>query len=213
MSKQLVFIDDSGDPGFKSVSSDNFVMAAALFIDSKNAESVMREIGSYRKELGWRYNHEFKFTKNPKNIVIELLKRVNQYDFRVYAVYIDKDDFRKITPGMVPFFDKERLYNWMIKELLQEMPIKTAKITIDGRSSKRLIGLYRQIRQILRNIFRCWEAKSRRSGRLILDKMKSTLSPKSRRPERTLFGLISSTLIIAQKLEEGKNNLLSYSVV
>ena len=136
MSKQLVFIDDSGDPGFKSVSSDNFVMAAALFIDSKNAVSVMREIGSYRKELGWRYNHEFKFTKNPKNIVIELLKRVNQYDFRVYAVYIDKDDFRKITPGMVPFFDKERLYNWMIKELLQEMPIKTAKITIDGRSSK-----------------------------------------------------------------------------
>ena len=136
MSKQLVFIDDSGDPGFKSVSSDNFVMAAALFIDSKNAESVMREIGSYRKELGWRYNHEFKFTKNPKNIVIELLKRVNQYDYRVYAVYIDKVDFRKITPGMVPFFDKERLYNWMIKELLQEMPIKTAKITIDGRSSK-----------------------------------------------------------------------------
>ena len=136
MSKQLVFIDDSGDPGFKSVSSDNFVMAAAFFIDSKNAESVMREIGSYRKELGWRYNHEFKFTKNPKNIVIELLKRVNQYDYRVYAVYIDKVDFRKITPGMVPFFDKERLYNWMIKELLQEMPIKTAKITIDGRSSK-----------------------------------------------------------------------------
>lgn len=136
MSKQLIFIDDSGDPGFKSVSSDNFVMAAALFIDPKNAESVMREIGLYRKELGWRYNHEFKFTKNPKNIVIELLKRVNQYDFRVYAVYIDKVDFRKITPGMVPFFDKERLYNWMIKELLQEMPIKTAKITIDGRSSK-----------------------------------------------------------------------------
>ena len=136
MSKQLIFIDDSGDPGFKSVSSDNFVMAAALFIDPKNAESVMREIGSYRKELGWRYNHEFKFTKNPKNIVIELLKRVNQYDFRVYAVYIDKVDFRKITPGMVPFFDKERLYNWMIKELLQEIPIKTAKITIDGRSSK-----------------------------------------------------------------------------
>ena len=31
MSKQLIFIDDSGDPGFKSVSSDNFVMAAALF--------------------------------------------------------------------------------------------------------------------------------------------------------------------------------------
>ena len=77
MSKQLIFIDDSGDTGFKRVSSDNFVMAAALFIDPKNAESVMREIGSYRKELGWRYNHEFKFTKNQFN---KALKHARIYD-------------------------------------------------------------------------------------------------------------------------------------
>lgn len=136
MGKQLVFIDDSGDPGFKSISSDNFVMAAALFIDPEVAEAVMREIGDYRKSLGWRYNHEFKFTKNPKSVVKEMLRKVSNYDFRVYAVYIEKKDFREITPALVPFFDKEKLYNWMIKELLCEIPLETAKITIDGRSTK-----------------------------------------------------------------------------
>ena len=136
MSKQLVFIDDTGDPGFKAFSSDNFVMAAAIFIDPKTAESIMHEIDEYRAFLGWRYNHEFKFTKNPKNVVIEMLHRINKYDFQVYAVYIEKSDFREITPAMTPFFDKEKLYNWTIKELLREIPLKTAKITIDGRSSK-----------------------------------------------------------------------------
>lgn len=136
MEKQLVFIDDSGDPGFKSASSDNFVMAAALFIDPHTAEEVMREIDAYRESLGWKYNHEFKFTKNPKNVVAEMLRRANKYDFSVYAVYIEKKDFREITPKMVPFFDREKLYNWVIKELLKEIPLETAKITIDGRSSK-----------------------------------------------------------------------------
>ena len=136
MSKQLVFIDDSGDPGFKSESSDNFVMAAALFIDPEVAESLMHEIDDYRKSLGWKYNHEFKFTKNPKDVVSEMLRRARNYDFKIYAVYIEKSDFREITPAMAPFFDREKLYNWTIKELLREIPLKTAKITIDGRSSK-----------------------------------------------------------------------------
>ena len=136
MNKQLVFIDDSGDPGFKSESSDNFVMAAALFIDSGVAESLMHEIDNYRRSLGWKYNHEFKFTKNPKGVVLEMLRRAKSYDFKIYAIYIEKSDFREITPAMAPFFDREKLYNWTIKELLREIPLETAKITIDGRSSK-----------------------------------------------------------------------------
>jgi len=135
MSKQLIFVDDSGDPGFKSVSSDNFVMAAAVFIEPEVAESMMREISEYRESLGWKYNHEFKFTKNPKNVVVEMLKRASNYDFKVYAVYIEKKDFRDITPEFARFFDREKLYNWTIKELLRGIPMKTAKITIDGRAS------------------------------------------------------------------------------
>lgn len=38
MSKQLVFIDDSGDPGFKKgASSANLIMAAVFFDDTEHA--------------------------------------------------------------------------------------------------------------------------------------------------------------------------------
>lgn len=130
--RQLVFIDDSGDPGFKSASSSNFVMAAAVFIDPEVAFSMMQEMDEYRELLGWRYNHEFRFKKNPKNVVAELLRRLSKYDFQIYAIYIDKSMFRQITPVI----DGEKLYNWTIKELLELMPLDNVKITIDGRSSK-----------------------------------------------------------------------------
>ena len=105
-------------------------------MDSEVAESAMGVISGYRKSLGWRDNHEFKFTKNPKDIVAELLRMVSSYDFGIYGVYIDKSDFREIAPSMAPFFDKEKLYNWTIKELLKNIPLEKAKITIDGRSTK-----------------------------------------------------------------------------
>lgn len=136
MSKRLVFVDDSGDPGLKNASSNYFVIASAIFIEPKDAMLVMHEIDEYRIELGWRYNHEFKFTKNPKNVIIELLRRVGKYNFQVYAVYIEKKSFRNIPPIMSQFLDKEKLYNWTIKELLKDLPLESAKVTIDGRSSK-----------------------------------------------------------------------------
>lgn len=132
MTKQLVFIDDSGDPGFKKVSSSNFVIAAALFINPKIAMSLSKRISEYRKSLGWREDYEFKFTKIRKDIIVELLKIVSDYDFQIYATYVDKVSFWQTTP----IIDKEKLYNWTIKELLSIIPIKEAKIEIDGRSSK-----------------------------------------------------------------------------
>ena len=59
MAKSLVFIDDSGDPGFRGATSANFVMAAALFIDSEVATIVNKTISDFRISLGWQasYGH------------------------------------------------------------------------------------------------------------------------------------------------------------
>lgn len=133
MNKQLIFIDDSGDPGFKSTSSANFVISAVLFTDSKIAMNVSKCISGFRKSLGWRHDNEFKFSKVRKDIVIELLGLVSKYDLQVYAVYIDKSNFKYVSQ----IIDQEKLYNWTIKELLITIPVEEAKIKIDGRSSKR----------------------------------------------------------------------------
>lgn len=132
--KQLVFIDDSGDPGFKKgASSSNFILAAALFMDPDTAKLANDTIIEYRRSLGWRDDYEFKFAKIRKDIIIELLRTVARYDFQIYAVYINKADY----PNLFKFcLDKEKFYNWATKELLAMMPLEDAKIKIDGKYGK-----------------------------------------------------------------------------
>lgn len=154
--KQLVFIDDSGDPGFTEVSSTNFVMAAALFMDPEVADTLSKQISEYRRSLGWRDDYEFKFAKIRKDVIVDLLKMVINYDFQIYAVHIDKTAFQYVSP----IIDKEKLYNWTIKELLNLMPLTNAKIKIDGRSSRQ--NMYHTATYLRRGI------NSDRSKKLII---------------------------------------------
>lgn len=129
---QLIFIDDSGDPGFKGATSNNFIMASAVFIDSATATKVNSVISNYRQSLGWREETEFKFRKTNKQIIKQLLYSICKYPFKIYAVYVDKTSYKQ----MLPVFDREKLYNWAIKELLCIIPMNEALIKIDGRSSR-----------------------------------------------------------------------------
>jgi hypothetical protein len=130
---QLVFIDDSGDPGFKPDSSSHFVMACAIFIEDTEAENVANKIREFRRNKGWKNKSEFKFNTTRKPVVKELLKIVGEYDFAVHAVYIDKSEFANV----LPIIDQDKLYNWTIKELLDRVPnMHNARVRIDGRSSK-----------------------------------------------------------------------------
>ncbi len=133
-SGQLVFIDDSGDPGFKKgVSSSNFVLAAALFMDSETATLVNDAISMYRKSLGWRDEAEFKFRKTNKQIIKQVLKMACGYDLQIYVVYINKVDYSGILGALV---SHERLYNFATKDLLSLMPLDGAVVKIDGKYNK-----------------------------------------------------------------------------
>ena len=130
MKKQLVFIDDSGDPGFKgSASSSAFVMAGAAIMSPEIASAINQEITNLRKELGWRKEEEFKFNKSSKRVRLKFLETVRKYDFSIYAVYIKKSNY----PIHYKFSSEEVLYNWTMKELLEIIPLKEATITVDGK--------------------------------------------------------------------------------
>lgn len=130
--RQLVFIDDSGDPGFRGATSPNFVMVAAVFVDKAVATELNRVISEFRNSLGWQGEAEFKFRKTNKKIIKELLGLISAFDFDVYAVYVDKNSYR----NMLSVIDQEKLYNWTIKELLKRIPLDGAIVKIDGRSDK-----------------------------------------------------------------------------
>lgn len=126
MSKQLVFLDDSGDAGFKGAASSHFVIACAIFMDDLVAEEASLIMRKYRREIGWSDDGEFKFAKTKKVYVKEVLRRVCKLDFEISAIVVDK--------SVVGTGKTQNFYNHIIKELLIRLPINDASVRIDGHA-------------------------------------------------------------------------------
>ncbi len=101
-------------------------------MDSDAARAVNNVIIEYRRSLGWRDKHEFKFRTTAKNIKLQFLKNVCKFPFEIYIVYLHKANH----PNVFKFSDGEKLYNWATKELLAMMPLEEAKVKIDGKYGK-----------------------------------------------------------------------------
>ncbi len=89
----LVFIDDSGDPGFKldKGSSHFFVISAVLFDDNLEAEKTAVAIKELRRELKFGDDVEFKFNKSKRLVREKFLSAVNSYSFKIRCIVIEKE--------------------------------------------------------------------------------------------------------------------------
>ena len=133
--RQLIFIDDSGDPGFKleSGSSRYFVIACVIFDSKVAAEAVMAEMHRLRKRFGWSKNHEFKFNKLRRSDLKATLATVAEYDFMIRAAIVDKTLVQSHELRTKP----ASFYNFIIKEVLEKAnTIKDAEVRLDGHSDK-----------------------------------------------------------------------------
>lgn len=131
----LVFIDDSGDPGFKigRGSSQFFVIACVIFDDKLDAEETALIIKRYRRSLNWVDTHEFKFNKTKKIYVKELLHKVSTCNFKIRAIVIDKT---KIYSHELRN-KQDSFYNYAIKEVLAKSGnLKQAIVRLDGHSGR-----------------------------------------------------------------------------
>ena len=132
----LVFIDDSGDPGFKlgKGSSSNFVISMVIFRDSLEAEKTAVRIKELKRELKIPEDVEFKFAKSSSKIKAAFLKAVNPFDFDVRFLAVDKAKIysRELITNQNSF------YSFFIKELLKHSggAIPNARIKIDGHGNR-----------------------------------------------------------------------------
>ena len=128
----LVFIDDSGDSGFKlgKGSTDFFVIAMVCFNDELEAEKVALAIKELKRELNFFENKEFRFFKTSKDHRTRFLNAINKFNFKVRAIVVDK----KIVYSLKLRTDKNSFYSYFIKEALKNSggEILNAKIKIDG---------------------------------------------------------------------------------
>lgn len=124
--KQLIFIDESGDSGFKKASSTHFVVAAVCFYDTVVAENVSATMARFKKQIGWSEDREYKFTKTKKRHVKALLEKIAAYDYTIYAIIVNKRTVQKIPSG--------NFHSEVVERLLAKIPMEEATIKLDGSS-------------------------------------------------------------------------------
>lgn len=132
----LVFIDDSGDPGFKfnKGSSKVFVIACVIFDDELEAEKTAVAIKEFRRKIKFPDAMEFKFNKSSKKVRKGFLTEVSKYKFRIRAIVMQKE---KIY-GEELRRSKESFYSYAIKMVLKydNQTLKNAKIKLDGHGER-----------------------------------------------------------------------------
>lgn len=141
----IIFIDESGDPGFKITkgSSTVFVVALVIFDDELDAEETALKIKKLKKSLHRSELFEFKFNKSSKKQRIQFLHLVKTGKFRIRAIVFEKEKIYSRNLRTT----KDKFYNYAVRLVLDHNndTIKNAKIRIDGlgeREFKRSLTVY-----------------------------------------------------------------------
>ncbi len=132
----LIFIDESGDPRFKTHkgSSGNFVIALIIFDDELEAEETALKIKKLRRDLKKADKFEFKFNKCNKEFRALFLNAVKDCKFRIRAIVFCKD----LIYSNHLRSSKDSFYNFALKQVLKYNgdSIAQAKIRLDGSGDR-----------------------------------------------------------------------------
>jgi hypothetical protein len=132
----LVFLDESGDAGFKfnQGSTTHFVIALVIFDTTLNAEETALHIKRLRERLAIHENYEFKFSKCSDFFRHQFLEAVKSDPFRVRVMVVDK----RLLQSTKPKEDKDTFYSYFASEILKynHGKIQGASLRIDGSGSR-----------------------------------------------------------------------------
>lgn len=130
----LVFIDESGDPGFKvsKGSSPTFVIALVAFSDRDEAIKAEGLINNLAKDL--KVNPEFKFSSCHPLIRDRFFSGLQSVDYCVRALVVKKERIHSAHLRS----DKEAFYSFFVKSMLKfdNGLLRNAKIVIDGSGDR-----------------------------------------------------------------------------
>lgn len=131
-----VFIDDSGDAGFKldTGSSKLFVIACCVFETTEGAEHTAARIKTLRDNLSRNSQSEFKFSKTKLEIQKQFFKILDPELFFVRSIVIDKSQIYSENLKS----NHESFYNYVIQLVLTHSggTIRGASVKIDGSGSR-----------------------------------------------------------------------------
>ena len=168
----LIFIDDSGDPGFKihKGSSTIFVIALVMFDDELEAEKTSLSIKELRRKLKVSDMYEFKFNKTNRKFRNSFFDTVKKFKFRIRAIVVRKETIYSIRLKTY----KENFYNYVVMQVLKHNggTIKNSKLKFDKRGERSLrdqlrVYLSRQLDNKTKKIFKDLKFVDSRQNTLI----------------------------------------------
>lgn len=153
----LIFVDDSGDPGFRieKGSSSHFVIAMVVFDDPLEAEKTSLAIKELRRKLKVSDLFEFKFNKANRKFRNDFIGTIKGFKFKIRAIVVDK----KIIRSQRLRSYKEDFYNHIIMQILRHSKsIKNAKLRFDKRGERAIrnelkVYLSRELDNKNKNVF------------------------------------------------------------
>ncbi|MBR3116014.1 DUF3800 domain-containing protein [Candidatus Saccharibacteria bacterium] len=132
--EQLIFVDDSGDPGFKlnRGSSRYFVIACVIFNSKISAEYTSANIKMLKEQIGWKQEREFKFHRADNEQKKLFFSTIKKHEFIIRALVVDKSKI--IEPVLKK---SESFYGYVIKKVLDDYKdMKLARVCLDGSGNK-----------------------------------------------------------------------------
>jgi len=130
-----VFVDESGDPGFKfgRGSTSHFVVALVIFDKPGHIEQTDQVIARLKSRLGLRTTFEFKFNRLKRQWRIDFLRAVRYSPFRIRAMVVDKRILR--SPNLRK---KDIFYNYFVGQVFKHHfgSLQGAKVRVDGQSGR-----------------------------------------------------------------------------
>lgn len=127
----IIYIDDTGDPGFKlnKGSSDYFAIAAVCFANHSDEELMIKKLQELKTLLGWQKRREFKFRKANSELKATFFNYIKTTNFCAYVTIVNKQSItdRNLQQNASLF------YNSIILQTLQSIPnLTNLHVYIDG---------------------------------------------------------------------------------
>lgn len=131
----LIFIDESGDPGFNFAkgASEYFALAAVIFKYPEDAEEASTVMKKLRKSLNKGKSYEFKFNKLRHLERLLFLQAIAEVNFEIVSIVYNK---RKLAPIYSQL--RSKFYTYAISQLLLSFAnqLSNARVVIDGSKEK-----------------------------------------------------------------------------
>ena len=139
-----VFVDESGDAGYKfeSGSSRYFVVACLLIDHAEQADCLREELAKLKTSLNWKPESEFKFSKMKFDFQRLVLSSVDFSSINVQVFYLDKAQCRQIVAP--PWLTHVQMLRLCLQRL--EPELRHAVVKIDGATGSSHKGVLKDIR-------------------------------------------------------------------